>query len=1414
MRCLFRRWFACVLACSVAPAFAQQPEWETKQLSNRFYSEGATAGDFNHDGTLDVAVGPFWYAGPDFIQSQQFYAQDPVDPHGYSNNFFAFTEDFNEDGWDDILVYGFPGQDASWFENPKGFDRFWPRHQVIDAVDNESPTFLDIDGDGHREIVCSSKGFFGFARVNRQAPEAPWKFVRISDKSAGGRFTHGLGVGDVNGDGRMDLLEKSGWWEQPVSLEGDPIWTKHPFPFAEGTGSAQMFVDDVDGDGDSDVITSLNAHGYGLAWYEQQDGGDAGAETDFKKHLIMGSKSSENPHGVVFSQLHAVEWVDIDGDGQKDILTGKRYWAHGPHGDADPMAPAVLYWFQRKLERSADGVAEVQWIPHVIDDDSGVGTEVDFADLNGDGAVDVIVGNKKGAFVHTQKRSQKPSARWQPRPISSSAQPTTPGLPKNGGLTPQQAADAMTVPDGFSVQLAAGEPMVHQPIAMAFDHRGRLWVAEAHTYPTPAPQGQGKDNIIILEDTDFDGDFDKRTVFIEGLNLVSGLEVGFGGVWVGASPEFLFIPDQDGDDIPDGRPQVLLDGWGVRDTHETLNSFNWGPDGWLYGCHGVFNFSRVGPPGSSRDERTLLNAALWRYHPTKHEFEIFARGTSNPWGVDFDDYGQSFITACVIPHMFHMIQGGRYHRQGGAHYNPYIFDDIKTIADHAHYAGRIQDHAWWGGRNDAADDDHGTLAVGGGHAHCGAMIYLGDNWPQQYRGSIFMTNIHGNRINNDVLRRRGSGYVASHGHDFLFANDRWFRGINQRYAPDGSVYMIDWYDKNACHRSDAEIWDRTNGRVYQIRFGQPDTKPVNLANQSDQQLVALTLHENDWYVRTARRLLQERAATGKLNVDATQTALQKIAHEHADAARRVRAVWTLHVCELLTADDVSKLLAAEGHKSEYLRAWAIQLDLENRETGNLTTFATMARSDSSPLVRLYLASALQRLPLDDRWDIVAGLVQHADDADDHNLPLMIWYGVEPLVAKDTERALRLAAQSQIPKVRQFIYRRAAAQESSLEALLTTLTEQQNLPNQKLILAETVAMLSKKGRRKMPASWPAVFDQLANSDDVQVRQHAQLLSVKFGDTSIFPQLRRIVLDGNADNDVRQTAIATLIAGKDSELAPVLVKLLDQESMRGSALRTLADFSDPSIATAILEKYSSFAPAQKSDAVLTLASRIDSANQLLDAIERNQIPLSDVSAFAARQMMLLDDANLIQKLNRVWGSMRQSSAEKQKQIDQLKLRLTPDVLAKANLPTGRMLYDTTCGKCHKLFGVGGDIGPDITGSNRIDLDYTLHNMIDPNALIGKDYQATKLLTTDGRVIVGLLKEQNDSAVVIQTTNEELVVEIDDIASQTLSETSMMPEGQLDSLSDDQIRDLVAYLASPVQVPLPDNNLPAANNVQTDN
>ena len=654
--------------------------------------------------------------------------------------------------------------------------------------------------------------------------------------------------------------------------------------------------------------------------------------------------------------------------------------------------------------------------------------------LNKQGQVK-LVDDSRGPWGHLnfddlQLHDKKPEA------LLPAQVPAPIDLVEHAGLSAAEAANVASLPEGFKMHVFASEPDVRQPIAFCIDDRGRLWVAEGYDYPRRAPDGIGKDRILIFEDTNGDHHFDKRTVFKDKMSLISGLEIGFGGVWVGAAPHLLFIPDRDGDDIPDSDPEVLLDGWDYkRDTHETLNTFCWGPDGWLYGCHGVFCPSHVGKPGTPMADRQRVDAAVWRYHPVNHAFEVFAEGTSNPWGVDFNERGQCVIEACVIPHLWHIIQGARYQRQGGRHYsisidemkrnqeflpdnvpqylNPFVYDDIKTIGDHVHYTGDKGPHA----ANNRSD------SAGGGHAHAGLMLYLGDSWPEEYRDKAFMNNIHGQRLNMDILTRSGSGYIGSHGPDFLNFNDRWSQVLNMLYDHDGSVYAIDWYDKNQCHHNVVEGHDRGNGRIFKIVYKDQKTTPVNLASLTDSELARLQTHPNEWRVRHARRLLQERAAERDIDREAIQV-LYEITSRSENETERLRGLWALHAIHAFPDRVGGRLLR---DRSEYVRAWTIQLLCEDRELseGLLTQLQRMAQSDNSPLVRLYLASALQRLETQARIPILARLIAHESDSTDHNLPLMYWYAAEPVVATDQESGLRLLETCKIPKVREYIVRRIA-----------------------------------------------------------------------------------------------------------------------------------------------------------------------------------------------------------------------------------------------------------------------------------------------------------------------------------------------------------------------------------------------------
>jgi hypothetical protein len=380
---------------------AADVQFEKIVLTDRFHAEAAGVGDIDGDGQGDAVYGPFWYAGPSFTERFPIYPTEDFDPHKYSNNFATFVADVDADGHLDVLVNVWPGKEVAWFKNPGDSIRQaagWQRQLAFPTVDNESPTFADINGDDREELCFHTNGMLGFAGPSDPSGTDRWPFTACSEKEDWQRYTHGLGVGDVNGDGRADFLMANGWWEQPAKPGRGP-WSKHSFDF--GSGGAQMHVADIDGDGDGDIVTSLAAHQYGLAWFEQVPADDGGIS--FIRHLILPENAEGSLTGVQFSQPHAVAVADVNSDGLPDIITGKRYWAHGPEKDPDAGGTPVLYWFELVRNPASQGPEAVSFKPHRIDDASGVGTQLATGDLNGDGRLDLVIGNKRGGFVFLQR---------------------------------------------------------------------------------------------------------------------------------------------------------------------------------------------------------------------------------------------------------------------------------------------------------------------------------------------------------------------------------------------------------------------------------------------------------------------------------------------------------------------------------------------------------------------------------------------------------------------------------------------------------------------------------------------------------------------------------------------------------------------------------------------------------------------------------------------------------------------------------------------------------------------------------------------------------------------------------------------------------------------------------------------------
>ena len=584
--------------------------------------------------------------------------------------------------------------------------------------------------------------------------------------------------------------------------------------------------------------------------------------------------------------------------------------------------------------------------------------------------------------------------------------------------SPEESRGSIQLPDGFRVTVFASEPEVFQPIAMSFDDRGRLWVIECFSYP--GAEFQNKDRILIFTDSDQDGHFDDRKIFAEGGTNWTGLALGFGGCWVTAAPELLFIPDADGDDIPDGESEVVLDGFSLMAGHNFVNGLMWGPDGWLYGRHGILSTSYPGIPDIPREDRPAINCGIWRIHPIHRSFEIVCHGTTNPWGMDYDEFGQMFFSNSVIDHLFHVIPGGRYKRMFGNDFDDQVYELMEAASDHFHWTGEKWQNARGGEKHDL---------LGGGHAHSGGMIYLGDNWPDEYRGQFFADNFHGNRIIREKLVRHNSGYQARHLPDFLRSSDAWFRIIDLKYGPDGSVYLIDWCDLGECHDYDGS--HKSSGRIYRITWKDPLTiQNLSLQDWPTRALVEAHRHKNEWFVRHARRLLQE-SAVDQINAGEIENllinALEQTGTE-GDATAEIKFLHTLKACGLLEPDLISSRMLE--HQDERIRfqgyRWLTESNLMATDIHELFRMK-LATESLTPMDVLGMASALvtwkavPNLP----EDIVESLISRADP-DDHNLNVMIWMAIKPTISQKRATALKWLQSTPSPKLRQWITRLVTA----------------------------------------------------------------------------------------------------------------------------------------------------------------------------------------------------------------------------------------------------------------------------------------------------------------------------------------------------------------------------------------------------
>jgi putative membrane-bound dehydrogenase-like protein len=953
----------------------------------------------------------------------------------------------------------------------------------------------------------------------------------------------------------------------------------------------------------------------------------------------------------------------------------------------------------------------------------------------------------------------------------------------------QKTVREMTVSPGFQVDLVAGEPEVRQPIAFSIDERGRLWVVEGHSYPNKRKDGEGLDRIVILGDENGDGHFEKRTVFIEGLNLVSGIEVGLGGVWIGAAPNLMFIPDRNRDDKPDSAPEILLDGWGWQDTHETLNSFTWGPDGWLYGNQGVFTHSKVGVPGTPEDQRVRLNAGVWRYHPVQKRFEMFATGGSNQWGIDFNSVGDGFMTHCRSFHggggTSHIIRNAHFWNQtNGGHAN-FISGSAPG------FAPGVKNFLPAAAKYDSGEGGAGkpgTNAVYGGHSHVGTMVYLGDNWPEIYRDHVFTLNLHGAQLNHQEVVRQGSGYEVLHaGFDLLHSSDPQYLGVDLQYGPDGAAYITDWADKQHCHTPRDEQWDRSNGRIYRLSWA-ATFKPVtvNLGAMSDSELVGFHTHRNEWHVRTARKILQERAANGKLSVPALAP-LRAMASD-ADAVTALRGLWTLHVTGVLDDAGLNQALA---HGDDRVRAWAVQLGTETAGKSRFTAdvLVALATKDPSATVRRALASALPMLTDQARWDTGTALAAHGEDAADRFLPKLLWQGLAPLCEKDITRALALAASTPMGDLADSI-RWFAGRTPEGRTLITADLAQapQEVAERRLrLLAFTI---ERDASLPMPDGWAAASARFANGGAADV---ARQLSTVFGDQSVLAAQRAVLADDQAPLPQRQAAFALLKRVGDRDSVPIYVRLLGDKNFRSAVIPLVGGSNDPAVATGLLAAYASLNDGEKAAALTTLTGKTVFAKPLVDAVVARTFPKQDVSATHQRNLRTLNDPAISTAVEKLWGKLNESPAAAKATMARFKKAYGEKPLWAYSSPNGAAVFARVCAACHQMNGKGGKIGPDLSGSWNNGVDYFIENIVDPNGVIGPDFQLNLITTKDGALVSGMVAEETASALVVRTITDNVTIQKDNIANRTVSPASMMPPGLLETLPESEAIDLLKFLSS---------------------
>jgi putative membrane-bound dehydrogenase-like protein len=956
-----------------------------------------------------------------------------------------------------------------------------------------------------------------------------------------------------------------------------------------------------------------------------------------------------------------------------------------------------------------------------------------------------------------------------------------------GPLTPGESLARFKTPDDLEIELVLSEPTIGQPLSIKFDERGRLWLVEYLQYPNPAGltmvsrdkflrtvydkvppppphHFKGADRISIHEDTDGDGVYDKHKMFVDGLNIVTSVARGRGGVWVLNPPYLLFYPDRDGDDVPDGDPEVHLEGFGLEDSHSVVNNLRFGPDGWLYAAQGSTVTGAVRRPGQDDKQIThSMGQLIWRYHPERHIYEIFAEGGGNTFGVEIDSKGRIYSgTNGGDSRGYHYVQGGYFRKGFGKHgelSNPYAFG---YFADMAHHKVPRFTHTF--------------------------IIYEGGALPKEYDHRLFgvgplQSHVLYSEITPDTstFKTKDLGVVVS-------TDDTWFRPVDIQAGPDGAIYVADFYEQRIDHASHYQgRVHKESGRVYRLKAkGAKPPAPFDYGKLSSDELLKLLESDNKWTRQTALRLIgdrQDKSLKYRLR-QAVLTNSGQLALEY---------LWAVY--QIGGFDDLLAKHTLE-HDDPYVRLWTVRLLCDEKRVSPVIAdeLAKLAEKELNVEVRSQLACSAKRLPAGQSLPIVRNLLRHTDDVNDVHLPLLLWWAIEDKAASDRDAVLAMFEDKSLwrePIVEQVILERIMrryAQAGSRKDLLSCAKLLELSP-------------SPEHTKKLMTGFELAFEGRPLTG---VPEELVAALAKTGGVSLALRLRQkekeaidealgIIADEKADRRQRTLYIGILGQIREKSAVPPLLDLLARsrdDDVRGTALTALQAFSNPRIASTVIRLHNEFPPDVRDIAQTLLVSRPAWALAFLHAIDDGRIPATSVPLPVVRKILFHSDKEIVSLVQKHWGKLQGSTTEQARE----KIAGYIDAIGQGsgNPYDGKKLFMETCGKCHILFTEGGRIGPDLTAFKRDDLNVMMLNVVNPSAEIREGYENYLVITEDGRVLSGFIEDQDNRVVVIKGIDgQRTTIARDEIDEMKAVPRSLMPEGILDKFTAQQVRDLFAYL-----------------------